>query len=86
MTDLRTNRAADEAREALVSEAWRILSDLVHEGKTTLRGGRTLEPTTGELTRTFQWLASLKPPRKKYLDIPEDFGVPKTIATKESKA
>jgi len=65
---------AENDPEDLIRDAWRVIGELMHQGRATLTDSETpLEPTQGELVRLAQWLASLKPPKKRTVPKPEDF-------------
>lgn len=56
-------RKYNDQAQALVTEAWARLTDLLHTGTTTLPNTRMVRLTDGECVRLYQWLAAFSPPR-----------------------
>lgn len=70
---------------ALISDAWRILRDLITTGEVTLLGGKVLTPATKDLIRVAQYVARLKPPRQRKVPLFEDFKAAQTGGKEEPK-
>lgn len=70
----------------LSEESWRILQEVIETGKITLKEGGIRQATTTEVLMTARYIASLKPPRLRRIDLPEWTPPVTRIAAKDSPA
>ncbi len=67
-------RQAEGAEDQeLLSEAWRVIRDLLMTGKSKLSNGEVLEPSSREYIQVLKWVASLKPQARRSVPKVEDF-------------
>jgi hypothetical protein len=59
--------------ERLTAEAWRCLRDVLETGQVTLASGAVMKPTNGEILRVMEFVARLKPPKRRSVPLPEDY-------------
>jgi hypothetical protein len=64
-------------QEALITDCWRILDDLVRTGRATLRGGQEIT-AKDPLVATVEKLAAMKRPQERRMAEVEGFRVGKT--------
>ncbi len=66
------------AYAGLSEESWRILQTVILEGEVKLSNGRLKVATMDQILAAARYVASLRPPKEKFVNLPEDFQPQKT--------
>lgn len=53
----------EQQQDALIKESWRILNDVIHNGRVTLSNGTLVAPDERGFLSVVQFVAKLRPPK-----------------------
>ena len=67
-----------QAREALVAEAWRLVSEALDGGTMTLKSGKVIALEPRDQLKHVQWLASMQKAKSSSMPLPKDIFVSPT--------
>lgn len=62
----------------LSEESWRLLNEIITTGKMTLATTEIRRATTDQILAAARYVASLRPPKEKFVNLPEDWSPKKT--------